>query len=132
MYFHLYVFFSYFCFAKHGRNRVILILPAGLSFGGGPLSSTLLLHFLEPNYVTRYLPRPSRGVSQLMACNAHLFIRILVSCSFFGCCIQLVMCLRVCSCSQDVIRSLLKKFKVADNPHKYALYEKCDDSRRDR
>ncbi len=33
---------------------------------------------------------------------------------------------------QDVIRSLLKKFKVADNPHKYALYEKCDDLRRDR
>ncbi len=33
---------------------------------------------------------------------------------------------------QDVIRSLLKKFKVADNPHKYALYEKCDELRRDR
>jgi len=32
--------------------------------------------------------------------------------------------------TQDVIRCLLKKFKVADNPHKYALYERCD-ARRD-
>ena len=33
---------------------------------------------------------------------------------------------------KDVIRCLLKKFKVADNPHKYALYERSDDTRRDR
>jgi hypothetical protein len=31
-----------------------------------------------------------------------------------------------------VIRVLLKKFRVADNPHKYALYERHDESRRDR
>jgi len=34
--------------------------------------------------------------------------------------------------TQDVIRCLLKKFKVADNPHKYALYERAEEeSRRD-
>jgi len=33
--------------------------------------------------------------------------------------------------TQDVIRCLLKKFKVADNPHKYALYERLDERRRD-
>ena len=34
---------------------------------------------------------------------------------------------------QDVVRVLLKKFRVADSPHKYALYERnMDDTRRDR
>lgn len=33
--------------------------------------------------------------------------------------------------TQDVIRVLLKKFRVADNPHKYALYERNDDFRRE-
>jgi len=33
--------------------------------------------------------------------------------------------------TQDVIRVLLKKFRVADNPHKYALYERRDGDRRD-
>merc|ERR1719153_1307238 len=33
--------------------------------------------------------------------------------------------------TQDVIRVLLKKFRVADNPHKYALYERHDDYRGD-
>ena len=33
---------------------------------------------------------------------------------------------------QDVIRVLLRKFRVADNPHKYALYERQDDYRGDR
>jgi len=33
--------------------------------------------------------------------------------------------------TQDVIRVLLKKFRVADNPHKYALYERHDDYRRE-
>ena len=34
---------------------------------------------------------------------------------------------------QDVVRVLLKKFRVADSPHKYALYERnLDDIRRDR
>jgi len=34
--------------------------------------------------------------------------------------------------TQDVVRVLLKKFRVADNPHKYALYERnLDDIRRD-
>jgi len=33
--------------------------------------------------------------------------------------------------TQDVIRVLLKKFRVADNPHKYALYERNDEFRRD-
>lgn len=33
--------------------------------------------------------------------------------------------------TQDVIRVLLKKFRVADNPHKYALYERHDEFRRD-
>lgn len=34
---------------------------------------------------------------------------------------------------QDVVRVLLKKFRVADNPHKYALYERnMDDTRKDR
>jgi len=34
--------------------------------------------------------------------------------------------------TQDVVRVLLKKFRVADNPHKYALYERnMDDIRRD-
>jgi len=31
--------------------------------------------------------------------------------------------------TQDVIRVLLRKFRVADNPHKYALYERQDDFR---
>ena len=33
---------------------------------------------------------------------------------------------------QDVIRVLLRKFRVADNPHKYALYERQDDFRGER
>jgi len=33
--------------------------------------------------------------------------------------------------TQDVIRVLLKKFRVADNPHKYALYERHDECRRE-
>merc|ERR1719273_1321974 len=34
--------------------------------------------------------------------------------------------------TQDVVRVLLKKFRVADSPHKYALYERnMDDTRRD-
>jgi len=34
--------------------------------------------------------------------------------------------------TQDVVRVLLKKFRVADSPHKYALYERnLDDIRRD-
>jgi len=33
--------------------------------------------------------------------------------------------------TQDVIRVLLKKFRVADNPHKYALYERQDEMKRD-
>lgn len=33
--------------------------------------------------------------------------------------------------TQDVIRVLLKKFRVADNPHKYALYERHDEYRRE-
>jgi len=34
--------------------------------------------------------------------------------------------------TQDVVRVLLKKFRVADNPHKYALYERnMDDTRKD-
>jgi len=33
--------------------------------------------------------------------------------------------------TQDVIRVLLKKFRVADNPHKYALYERQDENRRE-
>jgi len=33
--------------------------------------------------------------------------------------------------TQDVVRVLLKKFRVADNPHKYALYERYEESRRD-
>lgn len=33
--------------------------------------------------------------------------------------------------TQDVIRVLLKKFRVADNPHKYALYERRDGDRRE-
>jgi len=33
--------------------------------------------------------------------------------------------------TQDVIKVLLKKFRVADNPHKYALYERNDDYRQD-
>ena len=33
---------------------------------------------------------------------------------------------------QDVIKVLLRKFRVADNPHKYALYERQDDYRGDR
>jgi len=33
--------------------------------------------------------------------------------------------------TQDVIKSLLTKFRVADNPHKYALYERNDEVRRD-
>ena len=34
---------------------------------------------------------------------------------------------------KDVVRVLLKKFRVADSPHKYALYERnLDDIRRDR
>eukprot|EP00088_Acartia_fossae_P047184 TRINITY_DN5113_c0_g1_i1.p1 TRINITY_DN5113_c0_g1~~TRINITY_DN5113_c0_g1_i1.p1 ORF type:complete len:488 (+),score=90.83 TRINITY_DN5113_c0_g1_i1:99-1562(+) len=43
------------------------------------------------------------------------------------------VCVTSCTTAQDVIRSLLKKFKVADNPHKYALYERYDDkvARRD-
>lgn len=42
------------------------------------------------------------------------------------------ICVTSCTTTQDVIRSLLKKFKVADNPHKYALYERLDDrGRRD-
>merc|ERR1712158_204329 len=33
--------------------------------------------------------------------------------------------------TQDVIKVLLRKFRVADNPHKYALYERQDDYRGD-
>jgi len=33
--------------------------------------------------------------------------------------------------TQDVIRVLLRKFRVADNPHKYALYERHDQYRGD-
>jgi len=33
--------------------------------------------------------------------------------------------------TQDVIKSLLSKFRVADNPHKYALYERNDEIRKD-
>ena len=93
-------------------NASVLLSPIKCSLHNSTINDRTLTTFYLPPGTERALHITSQTTTQVSQRVKELWVSMLTG--------------------QDVIRVLLRKFRVADNPHKYALYERQDDFRGER